>query len=64
MVSATNRRLLNEIRDGGGSKRILVVTKPGDELANEDFRRGRIDLAIATGVPRCGPQDRREWDNG
>jgi hypothetical protein len=45
------RRL--ERRASQGAQTILVVEKLGDEKAYESFRRGLVDIVIATGVPRC-----------
>jgi hypothetical protein len=45
------RRLEGKVSDGLDT--ILVVEKLGDEKAFESFRRGLVDIVIATGVPRC-----------
>jgi hypothetical protein len=45
------RRL--EAKSSHGAQTILGVEKLGDEKADESFRRGLVDIVIATGVPRC-----------
>ena len=55
MGARTESRLrrLERVSGGRGPSKILVVEKLGDEKAYECFRRGLVDIVVATGVPRA-----------
>ena len=48
----TRLRRLEEASAALRPNTILVVEKLGDERSFESFRRGQVQLVIATGVPR------------